>query len=424
MLPRAGGRRGTPTLDVPERQVLIDFFDDEQDLRWHARLLLAPTPTAGVWIACSPDYEVARLDLNQHRVISLARNNIIPRAREHEAYVFDAPHDEDELRRARQEARDLLAVLGIAAAGGADTVGTWRVADPSHDEFDQELPPAVLADPAQFTATPSRGTEEFASGLALVEGAWVFVQCVDSEDRARWRHGLVCAHAHDTRTLGDERDFDSDRRFSSFRDLVNLAYEPKSPAFALQGQRVTKEMLTALYANGFEFVSHHLDFVAKSGLSPNSGTARTHRRVSEALQMLFTVDMLNLPGVAGAEVLCRYLAQIEVAVARNPRAPDFADLDIVAGSTVNQSGGLVLPAYAKYVAEIQRDEAFTLKQRRQWQEEQIALQRRSGGGAHSSQADGDGDGGRGGGRGNQRGRRNRRGRGRGRDGEEPAQAGP
>ena len=81
-------------------------------------------------------------------------------------------------------------------------------------------------------------------------------------------------------------------------------------------------------------------------------------------------DLLNLPAVAGVEVLTRYLAQIEVAVSRNPRASDFADLDAIAGSTVNQHGGLVLPEYSKYVAELQRDEAFTMKQRRQWAEEQ------------------------------------------------------
>ena len=47
----------------------------------------------------------------------------------------------------------------------------------------------------------------------------------------------------------------------------------------------------------------------------------------------------------------------------------LADLDAVSGSTINAAGGLVLPEYAKYVADIQRDEAYTLKQRRLWAEE-------------------------------------------------------
>ncbi len=85
--------------------------------------------------------------------------------------------------------------------------------------------------------------------------------------------------------------------------------------------------------------------------------------------MMQQTDQLNLPSLAAAEILCRYLVQIETAVARNPKVPDFADLDAVTGSTINAAGGLVLPEYAKYVADIQRDEAYTLKQRRLWAEE-------------------------------------------------------
>eukprot|EP00974_Lingulodinium_polyedra_P013567 1313540-Lingulodinium_polyedra.AAC.1 len=62
-------------------------------------------------------------------------------------------------------------------------------------------------------------------------------------------------------------------------------------------------------------------------------------------------DQLNLPGLAGVEVLVRYLVQIEAAVARNPRAPDFADLEILVGSTVNSTGGLVLPDFNRYVSQ-------------------------------------------------------------------------
>ena len=117
------------------------------------------------------------------------------------------------------------------------------------------------------------------------------------------------------------------------------------------------EFVRTLQANGLEWMSHHLDFVHKSGLSTTSGVCRSHRRVSEALQAMQQTDQLNVPCLLSAELLCRYLVQIEAAVSRNPKSPDFADLDIVSGSSLNQHGGLVLPAYSKYVAELQRDEA-------------------------------------------------------------------
>ena len=84
-----------------------------------------------------------------------------------------------------------------------------------------------------------------------------------------------------------------------------------------------------------EWLSHHLDFVHKSGLSPLSGACRSHRRISEALQLFMQVDQVNGPALDGFESLVRYLVQIETAVSRNLRSPDFADLDAVSGSTIS-----------------------------------------------------------------------------------------
>eukprot|EP00959_Pyramimonas_sp_CCMP1952_P037570 786857-Pyramimonas_sp.AAC.1 len=79
------------TLDLPEPLVLVDYPDDAAGLRWHHRLLLVQTPTAGVWIASTPDYSVQRLDLNAHRVVALGRNCAFPAAQWNESYVFDNP---------------------------------------------------------------------------------------------------------------------------------------------------------------------------------------------------------------------------------------------------------------------------------------------------------------------------------------------
>ena len=123
-------------------------------------------------------------------------------------------------------------------------------------------------------------------------------------------------------------------------------------------------------------------------------------------------DQLNLPAIAGAEILCRYLVQFETAVARNPRSPDFADLDAVTGSSINAAGALVLPDYTKYVADAQRDEAYTLKQRRLWAEEAQGLRPHADGG-HAAD---------GGGKGKGRKKDNGRSRGRGQGGKAAAGA--
>ena len=216
----------------------------------------------------------------------------------------------------------------------------------------------------------------------------------------------------DDRVTGDERDEVSGKRVATFRDTMPYQTESKLPPFAVPGKRVVLELLQALQSNGMEWLSHHMDFVHKSGLSPLSGACRSHRRISEALQAMQQTDQLNLPSLAGTEILCRYLVQIETAVARNPKMPDFADLDAVTGASVNQAGGLVLPEYSKYVADVQRDEAYTLKQRRLWAEEVTGHAPRAaqGSGTPPAGGGGRGSGGRGGGGGRKPGGKNRGGR--------------
>ena len=79
--------------DVPERVVAIDFFEDEDGLLkfWHARILLAATPTAGVCIAGTPDYDVESLELKNHRVVPCTRGAAYPVRVRDELYAFESP---------------------------------------------------------------------------------------------------------------------------------------------------------------------------------------------------------------------------------------------------------------------------------------------------------------------------------------------
>ena len=143
------------------------------------------------------------------------------------------------------------------------------------------------------------------------------------------------------------------------------------------GPLVGFELIRSLHNSGMEWLSHHLDFVHKSGLSPTSTASRAHRRISEILQAMQQVDQLNIPVLESGERLCRFLVEIEVAVGRNPRIPDFQDLEAISGSTITGMGALSLPQYSKHVAQAQREEAFALQQRRKWAEEQRSQPSRS-----------------------------------------------
>lgn len=311
------------TLDIDEDQVLVDFYEDEHGMFWHQRILLLPTATPGVWVACSRDWDLERLDLHSHRVIALPRAGAFPANRIGQVYHLDSPVDAGELRRARAGARELQRVLGppMHPASAAGSASVWRIADPAHASFGGELPPGLTSDASAFIAAPSSsGTSGLAAALVLLDDGWTFAQCVSPAELTDWRIALTSARGHDARIIADRRDPSSQKRSIPFAEAVQLVSVPSEPPFSLPGERVTAEFLTALRSSGMEWMSHHLDFVHKSGLSVASGTCRAHRRLSESLQ-LFLQDQLNLPALAGAELLVRYLVQIETAVARNPRAP-------------------------------------------------------------------------------------------------------
>ena len=110
------------TLDVPERQILVDFFDDPNGFRWHMRLLVLATPNPGQWIAATPDLSIQFLDVTAHRVIPLTRAAEFPRRVRGEVYAFD-PLGAEGLLQVRREAKELLAVYGLTGAADAQPEG-------------------------------------------------------------------------------------------------------------------------------------------------------------------------------------------------------------------------------------------------------------------------------------------------------------
>ncbi|CAK0833505.1 unnamed protein product [Prorocentrum cordatum] len=287
------------TLDLEEPQVMIDFPDDAAGLRWHHRLRLIQTPSLGVWIASTPDYSVLRLDLNVHRVIALARNGPFPAAQWNESYIFDSPIPAADLARIRQQAGSLGVVLGQVGPAPAAPQGAarvWRVADLSHRAFGGEIPAQVLGDPAADITPGAAGDEDYFCGL-------VFCQLVPDPDKDARERALVSDHRKDLRVAGGTRDPLADQRLSSFVDSLALQHAAADPPFPLGGQRVAHECMRTLRATGMEWVdlTHQLDFVHKSGISPNSNITRAHRRLTDALRAFQQQDMLNFPSLVGIE---------------------------------------------------------------------------------------------------------------------------
>ncbi len=203
-----------PVLDVPCRQCLVDYYED--DIPWHHRLVLVKGDGLN-WIWLTPDGEVQRADLGVHRVVPLRRGGVCPANCVNEGvYGFDplAPND---LEGYLADARAPATILGFPDADdqgvAAPRALTWFVADPVSDDYGFELPPDAVANPNIFVR---RGD------VALVEisGRWTTAASTTPPDT--WEACCVRAadgKARGPRLLGDFRDHDNVRHLP-FREAL------------------------------------------------------------------------------------------------------------------------------------------------------------------------------------------------------------
>ncbi|CAK0841362.1 unnamed protein product [Prorocentrum cordatum] len=288
------------------------------------------------WICSTPDLNIQFIDVTTHRVIPLTRDSEFPRRARGEVYAFD-PLTPEELQQVRKEAKELLAVYGLT--GGADAQpegGLWLIADPAHPGFGDALPAAALADGDSLIIRGDRG-------LACVDEDWVAVERVLDEDLDNWR--LL-------KSTGAGRDSSKALR----------------PGWRFRGDACAPELVMALVAAGIVFITHHLDWRTKSGVSTTSGVCRTHRRICEGLDQAICNDQLDFANCAVIEHLARWLYEVESAVRRNPKVPDFANIGGIFAAPMAEDGRMQLPTFSKWVSSLRRDEAQIMKQERLWSE--------------------------------------------------------
>ena len=73
----------------------------------------------------------------------------------------------------------------------------------------------------------------------------------------------------------------------------------------------------------------------------------------------------------------RRLVQIEAAVRRNPKVPDFSGLDVLMSAATDESGAATTAVFTEWVADRQKDQATIAKQGRLLREEKDAERKRA-----------------------------------------------
>ncbi|CAK0836811.1 unnamed protein product, partial [Prorocentrum cordatum] len=348
-------------------QVLIDYFDDPNAFFWHHRLLLQ-TDGKGLWTVVTPTGSVQALDLSLHRALPLDRNELIPAPYCDECFIFD-PISAAELAEFVRRGKMLAAVHGITAVATTAPDTVWRVADPAHEAFASAVPEAAVADPACFVARES-------SGLALVDRRWVHAEAVEVGREEAWRLEKVTAFGRDPRVTGLQRD----RRGVPLipeDDALTRFENAKIEHFPFSGPRVAVEFPQSLRAQGQSLTTHRHEWARKSGVNVNGAAAREHFLLSEVLRWQVQFDQLGVSMLASTELLFRRLVQIEVAVRRNAKVPDFTGLDVLMSASTDESGAATTAVFSQWVANGQKDQATIAKQGRLLREEKEAERKRA-----------------------------------------------
>jgi hypothetical protein len=92
---------------------------------------------------------------------------------------------------------------------------------------------------------------------------------------------------------------------------------------------------------------------------------------------MHSVDQISPSTTATGEFCARKVIQIQRAVQRNPKQPDYEGLDVMMSHPVNELGGAVTRNFTAWVADQQKSEAQVLKQMRMFKEEQAEAAKRS-----------------------------------------------
>lgn len=343
------------SLNITEPQVLFHFPGDADGLNYHHRVLIHKIG-GGRWIVLSPDMELSVADMNNQRHTVLARNARFPEDIEDECYTFDGL-SRNELERQKKLARTMGSILDDSAdVAGVDSL-SWIVADPSSGKFGQPLPPE-MADDVVVVGT---------HGLVEWDGDTHYVREVETSKVAEFKNESKEA-SNDIRTIGDHRDSQG-KRYLSHSEAISLLRESKVEDWCFSGPRSTLEFCKSVLAGPGDFTSYHMAWTRNSGVGGNSAIAHEHKSICEAIRLALVRDQIDISNLMSFEHLVRRMVILEIAVSRNPAAPDFSGLDVVSEAPVTQGGSAQVTALNSWVTERLKERANIQKQARLFREE-------------------------------------------------------
>ena len=328
------------------------------------------------WVVADPDGTLSVDDLAAEEVIPLVAGEEFPGPGR--PFLIRDAVDETWRANLKVRARALADLHGAPQnALEATVVGAaiWLMADPAHPNFDKEVDVGAALAAGGFR---SEGSAGLVREVRTAGTSWAFCERVMATDRETWLREKREGAGRDPRLTRMKATAWGHQPL--FRDSVEHFVAEAPLAGLFEGPSCTSELTSSIATSGLEPLAFVEQFVSSTGLGPKSSVAIELRGHIFSLMLMGTVDRLNLGKSSAAEHISRRALQLMKAARRNPKSPDFETLEPYTRHMGPLGGGTVrTPTFDKFVTEVQKNEAYILKQGRLMQEEVAAWAKASSG---------------------------------------------
>ena len=384
-----GPTRNTLTLDIPEHQVLIMMTGgtDENPIDegyWHHILFRRTEGTS--WVTCMPDGSLGFDDLSKEaQLVPLDRNAPFP-VGGRPILAFDPAMSAETLERLRRDAnrRAIYAAPASATAPGPPTASDaiWLYSDPAFPLFGSEVAADLLAQPRKIRAEGSVGLVDAVAGDFA---GWTVMERVPTLSSAEWRREKQIGTGRDPRLLPvpEKRPAEAILFKDAFRMM--LKDPPMHPMF--QGPSAFMEVSNSIVSSGLEPPGWLAEFYRTSGVNPRSSLAVAYGNAVGTIWYLVCYDHCDGGQFTAIEHICRWILQVQKAVKRNPKQPDFEGLQPYMAHIAAVSGTTLSPAFDRHMAETMKAEGSFLKSERLNREERASAEEKRKKGKNKKEGD-------------------------------------
>ena len=347
------------SLDIADKQLLVHKGAAvDQECPYHHIILLHRVSEAR-WIVLTHNArgEVVRAneDLDTQSYVVVRRASAFPQHAADEGLLYFDEIDPLDLKQHKRDAREEAHLQG-GEGEAADGAQVWRFSDPNLKSFTKQVEADVLEDEYKFVQLGGHG-------VAVIEDTVYRCEQVDAADFDTWRKNSI-QDAHGSRLLPKSLMPRTLMEYLSSFDQVDR------PDWTFDGSRVAREWLQGISRGPGNMVSYHAEWTRLSGVGEGSAQCHEHRQICEYFRQAIFDDALDVQNLSSYESLARRVVQLEMAVEKNLKHPDFSGLGVLVDGTVSSSGASRVPKFQSWISSRQKEQAEIFKQRRLYTEEQ------------------------------------------------------